>query len=110
MMGEAEFYAQRPPTASGTSRAPTATTSLVASSAAIALPTCQGELGQLIAMSNAQNYRIVFGASGVAAADGNSMLFPLGLQTLWVPKELTHYRVIRDTADGLLTVYAMSAP
>lgn len=52
-----------------------------------------------------QNFHIRFGGSGVGAAVTTDMMFFAGTHMLWVPAKHTHFRAIRNSADGTLTWY-----
>lgn len=75
------------------------------SSNAVLLPTL-GPSRRVRVMANTRCW-LRFGASGVAAAEvaGNSIPFaPDSPEVVQVPVGATHFRVIRDSADGFVTL------
>lgn len=75
------------------------------STAATALPAL-GPSRRLRVMASTRCW-LRFGTSGVgaAAADGNSIPFaPDAPEVVVVPSAATHFRVIRDSADGFVTL------
>lgn len=75
------------------------------STAAVTLPTL-GASRRLRVMANTRCW-LRFGMSGVgaAAADGDSIPFaPDSPEVVKVPAGATHFRVIRDSADGFVTL------
>lgn len=80
-----------------------------ASSAAVALPTL-GATREVRIVATARCY-LRFGNSGVAeaAADANSILIPADApEVIQLPAGITHFRVIRDTADGVIALNAVA--
>ncbi len=75
-----------------------------ASSAATALPTL-GETREVRVLANTRCW-VRFGTGGVAASvAATSIPFPADCpEVIEVPADATHFAVIRDTADGFVTL------
>ena len=77
------------------------------SSAAVALGALSAER-EIMITATARCF-LVFGASDVAAADGtaatNLPIEPGEKFHIRLPAGVTHYRVIRDTSDGVLNMF-----
>lgn len=110
MLGEQEAILIRPPAGAGTTSAyaPTKTAFNGTSSAVVATGSNGLDIaGCWMTFLPTQDCHIRFGDSGVAAATISDMLFKAGVAVaLWCSKnDATHYKVIRDVADGDLYAY-----
>lgn len=71
------------------------------SSAAILIPGGAGECW--LTFKPSQDTLIIFGSASVRAADANDIiLFGGQTEDVYVPQGFTHFRVIQDTAAGVL--------
>jgi hypothetical protein len=93
-------------------RAPIVQAFTAASTAAVATGVATGcdSNGRWFTFLPTQDCHIIFGDATVAAASASSMLFNAGVRVeLWLARSTdTHFRVIRDTADGTLYLYPSS--
>ena len=93
-----------------TSNVSTAAVAIVSPATSATAPRTGADHAQIVTMVANQDVRIRFGVSDVGAATTSDFLIPKNVIVSWLCGDAdTHFRVIRDSADGALEWYVESA-